>query len=555
MVALSFGVLSGWNDCAPILLNPRYDALWNELSPTAMATRNVSPGGALLRASRMFSIPPPLSRPIVELTAQAVFNSDTATLPYPTHLTITTPPSSLSKGDWGLKRPLPLRSTTKTSTPLIRVNSLDTLEHVTDFVSAADHTLTLQKWQEMNLPLTTPKPKDSSIRLPGRTPTDGVFEEALDGRPLEDEKRYRFDGPWLPGQTVGEFNAYLEKDVRKRKMEFRLFLKEQKAAEDTIAAQRIAREEGLESVVDPVKASDITDDQLRDHIRELRQDRRQLFALIRKFLDLPPSPVSSSLEDSFNSMLGLEPGKGAGPRTIKSEDFLNKSRSPYAESGPPRTHPSAGLSYLRSGAYVYNHALYGPQAKPPPIEARVVMPKGAAVGSFPPKLGVAGIVTEVPQENSFNTSNVGKQYQAGHITRQSNPGLINIEPDKVGGSKVWVEPKVASIDPKGRITLTVAGASDAAVAIHRGTPNDVPESVRRPYVPPQPLPLPARTTNQGYGLESPSVGKGRGRVSRNDGWSPSQRGEPSKSAPTENEAFNALQGLLDSGFGSSPRKR
>src|SRR5271167_5280501 len=125
-----------------------------------MASRSVSPGGALLRASRLFSVPPPLPRPAGDLSSTAIFNSDTATLPHPIHLSITTPQSSLARGDWGFKRPLPLRSTTKSSTPVIRVDAIDTFEHITEFASAADHSLSLQKWQEMGVPLSTPSLKN-----------------------------------------------------------------------------------------------------------------------------------------------------------------------------------------------------------------------------------------------------------------------------------------------------------------------------------------------------------------------------------------------------------
>src|ERR1700710_2293162 len=119
-----------------------------------MASRSVSPGGALLRASRVFSIPPPLPRTPSDLSSTAVFSSDTATLPHPIHLSVITPQSSLARGDWGFKRPLPLRSTTKTSTPVIRIESIDTYEQVTEFGSAADHSLTIKKWEEMGVPIT-----------------------------------------------------------------------------------------------------------------------------------------------------------------------------------------------------------------------------------------------------------------------------------------------------------------------------------------------------------------------------------------------------------------
>jgi hypothetical protein len=147
-----------------------------------MASRSVSPGGALLRASRVFSMPPPLPRPAGEMTANGSYNSESATLPHPIHMSITTPQSSLLKGDWGLKRPLPLRSTTKSSTPVIRVEKMDTFEHITEYGSAADHTLSLRKWHEMGIPLTTPQLRRQSTMYDydQGTSNQSVFEDAID---------------------------------------------------------------------------------------------------------------------------------------------------------------------------------------------------------------------------------------------------------------------------------------------------------------------------------------------------------------------------------------
>lgn len=98
-------------------------------------------------------LPPPLPRPSSELTATETRDSDTATLPYPTHASIQTTETSLGRGDWGLKRPLPLKSTTGSSTPIIRIDNIDSIDHITDFNSAADHVLTLRKWQELDMPI------------------------------------------------------------------------------------------------------------------------------------------------------------------------------------------------------------------------------------------------------------------------------------------------------------------------------------------------------------------------------------------------------------------
>jgi hypothetical protein len=520
-----------------------------------MATRNVSPGGALLRASRLFSIPVPLPRPMGERSSTAANNSDTATLPYPTHLTITTPPSSLSKGDWGLKRPLPLRSTTKTSTPLLRIESVDTIEHITEYCSAADHTLTLQKWQEMNMPLSTPAVKDLSggYMLNSRKAGRGAFEEDLGASSDEifgsakDETRWKFQGPWLAGLTDGKFNEFVRKTIRSRKSEFQMFLRETKALEDTKTAQRKATEEG-QNPPHAIKASDITTEQLRMYIKELRQDRAALFRLIRLFLDLPPSPSPKGLlGQTIDDMMTNGSDKESKPNTINSEEFLPKSNSPYAETGPPKTHPSAGLSYLRTNRYIYNHPIYGPQEHPPPIQGRIVILKNANVGSFAPKLGIAGVVTDSPLTESFNTSDSSRA-RYGKMRTRAHPGLLNVEPDKFGGSKVYLRPSTASIDPNGRIDLKVDAGEGPALAILLGKEDGIQRKHSQPMPRIKPLPRPPNITQQGYGLESRDTSTDQVHAPE-DGRDPRWPSNPnaSKRSNIDNEAIRALRELLDKG--------
>jgi Mitochondrial ribosomal protein subunit len=485
-----------------------------------MAARNVSPGGALLRASRIFSIPAPLPKPASEIASTVLYNSDTATLPHPTHLTITTPPSSLSRGDWGLKRSLPLRSTTKSSTPLIRVGSIDTLEHITEYQSAADHALTLQKWQEMNMPLSMPGTREdraakmSSRRIPGGS----VFEEDLSpnsaGRTAAkpDDMRWQFGGPWLARLTVGEFNEYVQKTIRERKAEFHAFLKENKAREDTKAAQQAAREKG-EDFQRPLTAKDITDEQLRIYVRELRRDPAALFRLIGFFLDLPPAPSPSGFV--AEQMAHFVESMNIGPRgktpTIRSEDFLPTSNSPYSETGPPKTHPSAGLSYLRTNNYIYNHPVHGPQERPPPIEGRIIMPKIPEKQNFVPKVGIAGVVADAPTGDGFTLATTSKS-RYGQERRPTYPGLSSLEPDRVGGSKLWLHPERATIDSNGQIDLKVASGDGPALAVHQGRVNEMYNLGRQPMQHIKPLPQPKTATPKGYGLESQGAsGKGQGR--------------------------------------------
>ena len=469
-----------------------------------MASRSVSPGGALLRASRIFSIPSPLPRPSGELSSTAIFNSDTATLPHPIQQSITTPQSSLKRGDWGFKRPLPLRSTTRTSTPLIRVDAIDTFEHVTEFNSSADHALSLQKWQEMGIPLSTPTKKRQSNFMDPIGSGKGVFEDEIDstapsqgGILRKDDARWKFNGPWLAGQTEGEFNTYVQKEVRRRKGDFQKFLRTACANAATKEAQRTATEQG-EEIGPPMQASDITEEQLTSYIKSLRRDDHELYKQIRIFLDLPPPP-NPTLDLDILGRLSFEPlSQNRRPQTINADHYKG-SDSPYSESGPPKTHPSAGLAYGRTSSHTFNHPVYGPQKYKSPVQARVVMPKGAATGNFGPRLGVGGFVTDVPSgaDSSFDLrASSGGAKRA----RPNIPGLLNIEPDRVGGSKTYVHPQFASIDPKGRVILSVAPADPEAVSVKEGTVDDIPAELQRPpMVRPRGLDPPVGTQS-GYGL-------------------------------------------------------
>lgn len=399
--------------------------------------RNVSPGGALLRSSRLFSLPPPLPTPVPEGNNRT---SDTATTPYPTHQVITTTNASRRKGDWGLKRPLPLKTTLKTSTPMIRVNQVDSNEHITDFRPAADHGLTLRKFQEMNIPMVVPSKRSGlGLGAPGKS----VFEDNIDftadaaSRSSDGvDVRWKFKGPWLAGMSDGQLKKYLAKQVRRRRPEFRLFLKQTLADQLAESASKEAHEAG-ETPPPLVEAKDITNEQVVHFLRKLREDRPQLYSLVGKFLDLapiaPPKPVAETQWST--SLLGQS-------QTVTAI-------SPYAEDGPPISHPSAGLSYLRTASFLENHPYYGPQARHTAIKARVVAPRKSQ-GSHGPKLGVGGFVTDVP--GGFSTFNLHKTRPD---TRAQIPGIEQLDPKIEGGAKHHVAPVSATVNAKGRTILKV----------------------------------------------------------------------------------------------------
>ncbi|KAI1386292.1 mitochondrial ribosomal protein MRP51 [Hypoxylon trugodes] len=416
-----------------------------------MAGRSVSPGAALLRSSRMFSIPAPIPVPPGDHAAATRFYSPTATIAYPTHLTVTTTSSSRVNGDWGFKRPFPAKTTTKTTYPLIRVRQVDSAEHVTDFQSASDHAITLRKYQEMHLPISLPSGNSRDSFSQSTTPKS-VFEEAGDVTALNEEqkielanKRWKFSGPWLAGMTDGDFNRYLEKTARGKRSEFRAFLRKTLAAEITASQAQKAIEAGENEEPSKVTASDITDTQFTDYLRELRDDRMALYNLVSRFLDL--APIDLGIE--YNYISRLTPGK---------ERVLERG-SPYGANGPPITHPSAGISYLRTRNFQENHPIYGPQQYHAPVKGRVVKPSGG--GNFWPSIGVAGFIASTPSGDSvFNA-------KAQRLQGKFKKTLHQIDLANSGGSKIYVDPYAATVDSYGRVCINIGEANPVAEVIQK----------------------------------------------------------------------------------------
>lgn len=401
-------------------------------------------------------MPPPLPRPLNDLMGHVQSNraSNTATLPYPTQQAITTTPAALVRGDWGLKRALPLKATTKTSTPFYRINAVDTREHITDFESASDLTLTLQKLQELNLPITTRAPKTkATIQEPrisvfdsSKDYTDPDGDARIEGQSAMQKERWKFHGPWLAGMNEGEFQDYVANEVVARKEEFREMLRDTLRRE----ARRKARHEGVE-VEEAVAEAEITDEDLEQYIKTLREDRfvlgPRLAAMIEKFLDLPP-------------LLNL-----------------NNSRSSATNEGPPQTHPSAGLSYIMSDAHLENHPRYGPQRSHSPVESRILVGVSgtSSVGNHG-VVGIAGVATTAPQYSSGVTNNPRIRSTPGtdeshRAEERESTTTIGVETQ--GGNRLWITPVHAQVDTRGRLGLKVANPDRTAVHVHTGRIEEV----------------------------------------------------------------------------------
>jgi hypothetical protein len=327
---------------------------------------------------------------------------------------------------------------------MIRVKAIDTVEQVTDFASAADHGIALRKFQELSLPISSGRLASVPDKTTGSgsftadanamdLPQRSVFEKDLDRTDLSPEKRavaidkrWKFTGPWLAGMSPGDFRQWLSREIRPKRPEFRKFLKTQLAGELNAAAAARALDRSEEQPA-PIDPASVTEDQLIDYLRALRNNNQRLYQMVGQFLDL--APLAPPKVDAL-------PGPG-------SQKEFRTATNPYAENGPPATHPSAGLSYLRTSMYMDNHPIYGPQKHHPPVVARVMKPRRQTLG-FKAVLGVSGFIANAPQGDTvFN--------RAG-----TNRLLDRIDPDLVGGAKIWVQPHRATVDSNGHLVLAVA---------------------------------------------------------------------------------------------------
>lgn len=445
----------------------------------SMSMRRLSPTANLFRTSRLFSLPPPLPRPSSDLSASANFESDTATLPYPTHAAIETTQSSLGRGDWGLKRPLPLKSTTRTSTPTIHIDNVDSIDHITDFSSAADHVLTLRKWQELGVPLSMAEEKTTRASARPKHYPRSVFESEHDNTYHDDsdpsKQRWKYRGPWLAGKTEGEFKQYVERDVKRRRLDFKRFLRERLAEEKVIARRHEATERG-EDFESPDSVS-VSEEDVEVYARRLRNDEHKLHELVEEYLDLPRDRGSATTS--------------------------------YDKKGPPTTHPSAGLSYLRTGSHTYNHPLLGPQEDPAPVQARVIRPQTTAAAKYDRALtGVGGVVAEDDRQSFM----------------RDTTGITGYKPDIAGGAKVYIRvPTKASVDSRGRINLSTRRPRDRiseniAKGYYESEGAELPpaavDAAQNRETPTLTRTKPGRPREtHGYGLEDIAVERSSGRAS------------------------------------------
>lgn len=457
----------------------------------AMAGGHASPTATLLRNSRLFSLPSPIPRPSQAVKGKAVFESQTATSLYPTHAAIQTTQSSLPRGDWGLKQSLPSKIIGKTSNSTIRIGDIESIDHITEFESATDLTMTLLKFQELGLPITRPQPLNPRASYP-RVYGHGisVFESHIDNTHTEEgdttSDRWKFQGPWLALETERGFQQYIRKTISGQKTAFRQLLRDELAQKESTARRERAINEGKDVSQDPIE---IPDQQVDDYIRHLRRNPKEMRTIIEGFLDLPraitpPNAYEASMESRRNAAI----------------------------AGPPKTHPSAGLSYLRTASRIHNHPILGPQTIKEPIPGRFLEPRLSALGRKRTRalVGIGGLVAD----------DSATRNQSGGPS--SNGARSDV--DTSMGSKYWFHPERATVSNSGRIKLQIQRAAEANLTLFTAVHDEKPDHKDKPAAPDVPGGFPTQSNSwpqvssratQGYGIENenePSSPNSNGRV-------------------------------------------
>ena len=409
-----------------------------------MASKQISPAAQLLRHSKLFSLPAPLSKPVVDGNgATSRFESDSATQYYPTRAALITSNRGRVRGDWGLKRNLPLRKTARRANPIIQVKAVDNIDHITDYEPGTPYAIALRKFQEINVPInhrTFSKTKSisrmagtnrsvfdvfeptlsrNSTLEPSSTPLDAGLSAGLSRSSVGDAReveRWRFKGPWLAGLDEIEFHSYLDKQVKPQRIKFKAFLRSWmlRTKKDKVQSDKLAA-----GTIETASEVSLSEEEYEAWLVELRHEGKQLYSLMWAFLDLPGRPPSEQNDQSI---------------------------------GPPATHPSAGLSYLRTDNTLQNHPMLGAMLEHQPVPARILQNSAGGVGrrnDKGPAVGIAGFVSsETARRDLFAPRFMG---DSGNDMR--------------GERKIYVVPKGATIDERGRTNIQWTEADSNNVAV------------------------------------------------------------------------------------------
>lgn len=286
-----------------------------------------------------------------------------------------------------------------------------------------------------------------------------AFEEQLDNTDPNAKQRWKYKGPWLAGMQDGEFERWLDDTLKKSgssRSAWRRFLHKKLWAEKKAEAAREQRNSRLSldgGAVAPAEVEQPTPSELQQYQKRLREEHNShglsstLTAHICEFLDLPNVYTQPQSSVGFNPMQALQ---------------IANLTNADSETGPPTTHPSAGLGHLRTAAVMTNHPIQGPVKERIAVESRVVRPRTqlGKVLEYVAKVGVGGIVADdaVSATSKSPSSSRGGESEADKAAHS----LDDLSED---GGKIWITPRDAYIDHRSRIKLSVGRAGQEAIAL------------------------------------------------------------------------------------------
>lgn len=365
---------------------------------------------------------------------------------------------------------------------------MDTLEHITDFDSATDHTLSYAKWREMSIPMyTEPTAKTGTGSNYGAPPRLTAFNPNTDNTIIHEsdkrsrssfnslplgydratriraqrmdvndkpvQSRWKYEGPDLVSMTQSEFESFVRSEVALPKIqeEFRQFLwtvlewrnKQDADIEASRKGQQAAENTEQETTEQDPSVHIPSREQFQKWMMELRSAPQnlstELSKLIRDFFDLPPFPEEIKIsQNPVHKMLTADLAKDTIP----------------ARTAP--THPSAGLSYIKTDAFMENHPEYGPQAERAPVQARLLRSRSGGFGFSDFSLvGVGGFSAKDRASKGAAKSDALANW---HFAEQSK-------------NKVWVKPHFAFVDANGKINLEIERAQEEPIAVAGGMPD------------------------------------------------------------------------------------
>jgi Mitochondrial ribosomal protein subunit len=448
--------------------------------------------------------------------------SDTATLPYPTQQVIATPNFNRKRGDWGLKRPLPLKSTVNSSG--VQINELDTHDQITDFAPASNYEKALAKLQELNLNITRPGVKKETRRF--ESPRPSAFEpgfdhtsQVADKSKTQDEdlsgyglsKRWTRRGPNLKDMCDSEFQEYLENKVRQRGDEFMAILRKTAAREFVVKMSHKSQHDMLE--VDKLFylwLSNLSDQGLQAFVQYRTTDSSsssldlsaEKFPTFKSYLDdyinttgrIPAVHQSQRTESQGEVQEGTQDeaithgsqlehkvaekwdkywqfflanfrnNSGTDSTTRKAiVEFLDLPSSAMATEMSMNSQPQTDFTTHPSAGLSYHrtHAVLDNHPIYGPLKASIPRQGRVLLGRGSP-VGGSYRNNQKSGENRVGLAGVAVGVADFGASTIQNPITGNAAK---GGEKRWLVVSQAEIEPKGRLCVTVRRANDAAIAV------------------------------------------------------------------------------------------